>query len=112
MNFGMRVSRKHRVASLTWGAVVGVVGTLLTVSWSSYGIVNIHDAIGWPLRVVSCPFMVVGPFVTYFLIVGDNYQPADFFRYTLPINLVINVVVGALLGWAWHAWQQRSARNV
>ena len=108
----MQVERKRRIAGSICGAFAGLVGTLLTLSWSSNGFVDIPAAVGWPLRVVSCPFFIVGPFITYFLIVGDNYQATDSYRYTLPINLAINVVTGALQGWAWRAWRQRRARKV
>jgi uncharacterized membrane protein YccC len=105
----MQIQRKRKTAAI-YGAIVGLLATALALSWTS--LADSHSPAGMvvSLRIGSYPFVILGAMVTYFLIVGDNWQPVDFYRYTLPINVVVNVTIGALLGWAWSAWREQRAR--
>jgi hypothetical protein len=107
----MHIKSKRRVTGPLLGVVIGVIGTVVASIPSPYVVANLPDAVVLPLTIVSLPFVYPAAMVTWFLIVGDNWQPSDYYRYVLPISLAINVLAGGLLGWGWRAWRQRRARK-
>ena len=87
------------IRSIVIGAVVGAVLTLVAL-----GLAYLEDSVDLPwaissiLEAMVSPFFFLGSAISYFCIVGDNWDTKiDFLRYAVPISLVVNSVLGAML---------------
>jgi hypothetical protein len=83
----------------------GLFGLVLTLLATGCAIIESNPIIPELLRLLLQPvlylFFFAGSVVTY-SIVGDDYVPTDFYRFTVPISLLFNTFIGAAIGFTWR----------
>lgn len=87
------------MSKATAGGLIGIACTILATTLAlldaSLGLPDVAHSV---LNILVAPFLFVGNIVTYFCIVGDNWVPADFYRYAVPISFLLNASAGFLCG--------------
>ncbi len=102
----MKVSRyRHCLIGSAIAVGLTVFFSLLALFAERHELPSVINSI---VDAVAATFVFLGGLVTYFCIVGDNWNPAtDFLRYALPIGIVLNSIIGFLGGWLFFQFKVR-----
>ncbi|WP_145176069.1 hypothetical protein [Rubripirellula lacrimiformis] len=70
--------------------------------------ITLPAVVGYLLSVIIVPLLWIGSAITYFSIVGDDYQAnAHFWPYVFTISVAVNSAIGVLLGGLWKLYRKR-----
>lgn len=89
---------------LTGLLLTGVAACLAQLEMS----ITFPAVVGYLLSVIIVPLLWIGSAITYFSIVGDDYQAnAHFWPYVFTISAAVNSAIGASLGGLWKHFSKR-----
>jgi hypothetical protein len=101
-------SRKSVLKGSLLGALASAFAIGAAVIQEGANLPSVLDSV---FEAILTPFLFPAALITWAGIVGDDYQPADFLRYVVPITFAINMVLGGLLGWGIGAFKSRTRTN-